>query len=131
MLQVGDVPYKGSGPLKYANGELAGIRIQCAGLDTTVENGSQVQIPMAGKCSLTPSLVNTGSADWLPATQSRGVVLHTNLGDLSLPQGVPYLQSITLKPLSVAISQTITITGRLQVQGLGPFGERLQLTLMK
>jgi hypothetical protein len=36
-----------------------------------------------------------------------------------------------LKPLSIAMSQTTTITGRLQVQGLGPFGESLQLTLMK
>lgn len=132
LMQVGNVPYNGSGPLKYANGEFAGIHIQCPGLDTTVENGAQIQIPTAGACQVTPSLVNTGSATWLPTSQSKGgVILHTNLGDLSLPQPVPYLQSTTAGALQVSVTQTTTLTGRLQVQGLGPFGETLQLSLMK
>ncbi|HLN00860.1 MAG TPA: hypothetical protein VK335_16345 [Bryobacteraceae bacterium] len=132
QVQVGNVPYNGSGPLKYANGELAGIHIQCPGLDMTVENGSQVQVPAAGTCQVTPSLVNTGSAAWLPTNQSKaGVVLHTNFGDLPLRQRVPYLQSTSVEPLPVTVSQTTKITGRLQIQGLGPFGETLELTLAK
>ena len=42
LIQVGNVPYEGSGPLKFANGEIAGIHVVCPSLDATVENGSHL-----------------------------------------------------------------------------------------
>jgi hypothetical protein len=131
LLQVGNLQYAGSGPLKYANGELAGIRVQCPGLDLRVENGAQVQVPAGSTCQLTPTLVNTGSATWLATTQSRGVVLRTSWGDLPLQNPLPYLQRTDWAPLAVNVVQSRTdITGRLDIQGLGPFGETLRLSLL-
>ncbi len=132
LLQVGNVPYAGSGPLKYANAEFAGIHVQCPGLDIRVENGAQVPVPAGSTCQLAPALVNTGSATWLPGTQSTGgVVLRTSLGDLPLQNPLPYLQRTDWTPLQVTAGQSrIDITGRLNIQGTGPFGENLRLSLL-
>jgi hypothetical protein len=131
LMQVGSVPYAGSGPLKYANAEFAGIHVQCPDLDITVENGAQVQVLAGSTCQLTPTLVNTGSATWVPAAQSNaGVVLHTNLGDLPVQNSLTYLQRIDMGPLRATVGQSnIDITGRLNIQGIGPFGENLHFTL--
>ena len=45
LIQVGNVPYEGSGPLKFANAEIGGIHVVCPSLDVTVENGSTLAIP--------------------------------------------------------------------------------------
>jgi hypothetical protein len=133
-IQVGNVPYTGSGPLKYANGEFAGIRVQCAGpgLDVTVENGAMVPVPAGSTCNLTATMVNTGSAAWLPTTLSTGgVVLHTSSGDLPLSSSLRYLQRTGLGPLPVTLGQSnLDITGRLTIQGTGTFGEVLHITLV-
>ena len=85
LVQVGNVPYDGSGPLKFANAEFAGIHVVCPSLDVTVENGSTLTIPAGATCQATPTLVNTGQAQWLPGSApGRGVILHTNAGDLPL-----------------------------------------------
>jgi hypothetical protein len=132
LVQVGNVSYSGSGPLKYANAEFAGIHVQCPGLDVTVENGTQVPVPAGSTCQLTPALVNTGSATWLPTRQSTGgVVLHTSLGDLPLQNSLPYLQRTDSGPLQVTVDQSrIDITGRLNIQGTGSFGETLRLSFL-
>ncbi|MBZ5626649.1 MAG: hypothetical protein LAQ69_49405 [Acidobacteriia bacterium] len=131
VTAAAQTPYAGSGPLKYANGEFAGIHVQCAGLDITVENGGQVPVPAGSTCQVTPTLVNTGSAAWLPTAQSAGgVVLHTSAGDLTLAGSLGYLQRTGLAPLTVTVGQTsLDITGRLNIQGTGPFGEVLHVTL--
>ena len=130
MVQVGNENYSGAGPLKYANGEIAGIHVVCPNVDVTVENGSSLTIGAGAACQLTPSLVNTGEAQWLPATApSRGVVLHTSAGDLPLSASVPALQRITLAPLTFTMGQGPTsLTGRLKILGAGDFGEVLNLT---
>ena len=132
MMQVGNVPYAGFSPLKYANAEFAGIHVQCTGLDIQVENGAQVQVPAGSTCQLTPTLINTGSATWLPGAQSTGgVVLHTNLSDLPLQNPLPYLRHTDWSPLQVTLGQSrIDITGRVNIQGTGPFGETLRLSLL-
>ena len=86
LIQVGNVPYEGSGPLKFANAEFAGIHVVCPSLDVTVENGATLAVPSGAICQVTPTLVNTGEAQWLPGSApSRGVILHTSAGDLPLP----------------------------------------------
>ncbi len=45
LIQVGNVPYEGAGPLKFANAEIAGIHVVCPSLDVIVENGSTLTIP--------------------------------------------------------------------------------------
>jgi hypothetical protein len=132
LVQVGNVPYSGTGPLKYANGEFAGIQVQCGAVNMQVENGGQVQVPASSTCQITPALANTGSASWLPASQTKGgVVLHTSAGDLPIPSSLGYLQRVNLGPLKISVGKTsIDITGRLNAQGVGTFGENLNLTLV-
>src|SRR5439155_18366791 len=119
-VQIGNVPYGGSGPLKYANGEFAGIHIQCPDVDVTVENGATVQVAAGSTCRITVTVVNTGSAAWLPAAQSRGVALRTNLGDLKLLNTLGYMERTDVGPLQVTANGTsIDIRGHLNIQGVG------------
>ena len=132
QMQVGNIAYAGSGPLQYANGEFAGVRVQCAGLDVTVENGAQVPVPAGSACQVTATLVNTGSATWLPTAQSTGgVVLHTSAGDAAVGGTVGYLQRTGLGPLAVTVGTgNLSVTGRMQIQGGGAFGEVLRVSLV-
>ncbi len=132
FLQVGNFSYVGSGPLKYANGEFAGIHLQCPGVDVRVENGDQVKVPAGSACLITMTLVNTGAASWLPAARgNRGVVLHTSAGDLPLANPLGYLQRTDFGPLKITAGEgEVDITGRLSIQGLGPFGETLRFSLV-
>ena len=131
LMQVGNVPYAGSGPLKFANGELAGIHVVCPNLDVTVENGSTLAIPSGAACHVTPTLVNTGEAQWLAGPASRGVILHTNIGDLPLPVSLPPLQRTAMGTLTVTLGQSaMALSGRLKIVGAGDFGEVLNLMLV-
>ena len=119
LIQVGNVPYDGSGPLKFANAEFAGIHVVCPSLDVTVENGSTLPIPSGAICQVTPTLVNTGEAQWLPGSApSRGVILHTSAGDLPLPASLPPLQRTAMGPLTVTMGQSaLVLSGRLKIVG--------------
>jgi len=132
LMQVGNVPYAGSGPLKFANGELAGIHVVCPSLDVTVENGSTLAIPSGATCHVTPTLVNTGEALWLAGpAPSRAVILHTNIGDLPLPAPLPPLQRTAMGTLTVTLGQSaMALSGRLKIAGAGDFGEVLNLMLV-
>jgi len=132
LIQVGNAPYTGLGPLKFANAEFGGIHIVCPSLDVTVENGSQVQIPSGAACQFTPTLVNTGEAQWLPTAASKGgVLLHTNIGDVPLTSSVPALQRILMGSLAVTMGQsTINLSGRMRAPDSDDFGEVLNLALI-
>jgi uncharacterized protein (TIGR03437 family) len=131
LIQVGNAAYSGTGPLKYVNGEFAGVHVVCPSLDVTVENGSTVAIPSGAICQLTPTLVNTGEAQWLPASAaSRGVTLHTSAGDVPLATELGSLQRTAMGPLAITMGQSASaLTGQLKVLGVGNFGEILNLTL--
>ena len=131
VIQVGDAPYTGTGPLKFVDAEFAGVHVVCPALDVTVENGSSVPVPPGAACQLTPTLVNTGEAQWLPGSASKGgVTLQTSAGDLALTAPLPSLQRTPIGTLNVTMGQgPITLTGRSQVLGVGSFGEALNLTL--
>jgi hypothetical protein len=131
-IQVGNAPYNGSGPLKFANGEFGGIHVVCPNVDATVENGSTLAVSSGATCQVTPMLVNTGEAQWLPgAAPSRGVVLHTSAGDVALAESLAPLQRTSMGLLTVTMGQSPTsLTGRLNIMGLGDFGESLNLTLV-
>ncbi len=131
LVQVGDVPYSGTGPLKFANAEFAGLRVVCPNLDVTVENNSQVSVPAGAACQITATMVNTGEAQWLPASAAKGgVLLNTTLGDVPLNSALPPLQQVTLAPLAVTMGQSaIRLTGRMRAGAGENFGEVLRLTL--
>ena len=131
LVQVGNVPYDGSGPLKFADAEFAGIHVVCPSLDVTVENGSTLTIPAGATCQATPTLVNTGQAQWLPGSApGRGVILHTNAGDLALAASLAPLQRTAMGPLTFTMGQSgLVLTGRLKILGAGDFGEVLNLML--
>jgi hypothetical protein len=131
LIQVGNAPYAGGGPLKFANGELAGMHVVCPSLDVTVENGSTVAVASGAACQVTPTLVNTGEAQWLPASAANGgVTLYTSAGDVPLAASLAPLQRTAMGPLTVTMGQSATaLTGRLRIAGTGEFGEVLNLTL--
>jgi uncharacterized protein (TIGR03437 family) len=131
VIQVGDVPYTGTGPLKFADAEFAGIHVVCPTLDVTVENGSSVAVPPGAACQFTPTLVNTGEAQWLPGSAPKGgVILQTSAGNLPLTAPLQSLQRTPIGTLNVTMGQSpVALTGRTQVVGLGGFGEALNLTL--
>ena len=131
LIQVGNAPYAGAGPLKFANAEFGGVHVVCPTLDVTVENGATIQIPSGAACQVAPTLVNTSEARWLPTSAPKaGVILHTNLGDVPLTAPVPGLQRIGMGSLAITMGQNpIRLTGRLRIQGVGDFGEVLNLTL--
>ncbi len=94
LIQVGDVPYTGTGPLKFVNAELAGIHVVCPGLDMTVENGATVAVASGVVCQVTPTLVNTGEAQWLLASAaSGGVTLRTSAGNVPLAGSLPQVRA--------------------------------------
>ena len=132
LIQVGNAPYAGSGPLKFANAEIAGIHVVCPSLDVTVENGSTLVVPSGAICQATPTLVNTGEAQWLPGSApSRGVILHTSASDLPLPASLRSLQKTAMGTLTFTMGQSATtLSGRLKIQGVGDFGELLNLMLV-
>jgi uncharacterized protein (TIGR03437 family) len=102
----------------------------CPSLDVTVENGSTLPVAAGSACQIAPTLVNTGEAQWLPASASRGVVLRTSAGEVPLPASLPSLERTTMGPLAVTMgSSTLALTGRLRVSGVGDFGEVVNLTL--
>jgi uncharacterized protein (TIGR03437 family) len=132
LIQVGDPPYTGTGPLKFANAEVASIHVVCPTVDQTVENKFGVAAPAGAVCQITPTIVNTGEGKWLPTSAaSRGVTLHTSAGDIPLSAPLSSMQRIAMGPLTITMpaSQT-TLTGRMQIAGVGAFGEvfTLQLT---
>ena len=133
LLQVGNAAYTSGGPPKYANAEFAGIHVTCPGLDVTAENGAQVSVPASGACQITPDVINTGSATWLPASQPKGgVSLAANLGDFALRDSLPYLQRTSIGPFEVSVGTgNVDVSGRMTIQGVGPFGETLHLTLVR
>jgi uncharacterized protein (TIGR03437 family) len=131
LIQVGNVPYSGMGPLKFANAEFGGLRVVCPNLDVTVENNSTVQVPAGAACQITATMVNTGEAQWLPASAfNGGVVLHSSAGDVPLASALPSLQRMALAPLAVTMGQsTLSLTGRMRAGASESFGEVLRLTL--
>ena len=135
LVQVGDVAYAGTGPLKFANAEFAGIHVVCPALDVTVENNSVVAVPAGAVCQMTLTLVNTGEARWLAGSApNRGVTLHTNAGDAALTAALPSLQRGVVGPITVTMGQNLDTlgmvwSGRMQIAGVGGFGESLFLRL--
>src|ERR1019366_6545889 len=95
------------------------------------ENGSTVAVASGAACQVTPTLVNTGEAQWLPASAANGgVTLHTSAGDVPLAASLAPLQRTATGPLPVTMGQSATaLTGRLRIAGTGEFGEVLNLTL--
>ncbi len=132
-VQVGNVPYRGTGPLKYANAEIAALRVGWAGGERTVENGSELEVPGDTHYEVTVTLVNTGEAAWTPAgvpPRPGACLLRTTAGDAPLPEKTAPFSHIQIGPLRVYLrQQPFAITGRLTVHGLGPFGEMLRVRL--
>jgi len=131
LVQVGNPPYSGAGPLKFANAEFAGLHVVCPNLDLTLENGSRVSIPAGASCQITATLVNTGEARWLPSAASKGgASLHTSAGDVALGSAVPALGRILMPAITITMGPgAINLTGRMRIQGVGEFGETLLLML--
>ncbi len=133
VVQVGNVPYNGSGPLKYANAEIAAVRISWEGGEKVVENGAEVELPVSQQYRLAVTLVNTGAAVWLPGNapaRPGACVLRTSAGDMPMPEQVPRFEKTTAPGIVVTLgSQAVEIAGRLAAEQRGPFGERLHVLL--
>ena len=132
LVQVGDPPYAGTGPLKFANADVANIHVVCPTLDVTVENKAGATVPAGAVCQITPTLVNTGEAKWLATSAaSRGVTLHTSAGDIPLGAALPSMQRTAMGPLTITMPASgMIVTGRMQIAGVGAFGEVFTLQLV-
>jgi hypothetical protein len=133
MVKVGNVPYRGTGPLKYVNAEIAGIRVSWPGGAKTVENGGVVEVPAAGDYEVTVSLLNTGESEWLPggnAAKPGECVLRTSAGDAAIGQKVERFGKASAGALRVAVGQqSVELTGRMAAADRGAFGETLKVVL--
>jgi hypothetical protein len=130
-LQIGNVPYQGSGPLKYANAEIAGLTVVWDGGQAEVANGATVEVPAGRACRVTVRLMNTAEATWVASGGEGGVIMALDgLPAATLSRDVPRSQEADCEAVEVpAFEGQRRLTGRAEVAGLGPFGERLGLTL--
>jgi hypothetical protein len=80
---------------------------------------------------MTPTLVNSGEAEWLSISAAEGgVLLHTSMGDAPLAAELPWLQRTAMGPIAFTMGQSsITVTGRMRISDFGDFGEVLRLKL--
>jgi len=130
-VQVGNVPFHGTGPLKYANAEIAVLHISGPGIERTLENGAQVELPADQDYVVSVFLVNTGEAAWLPATESAGgCAFRTNVGDAPISGRVARFGTTSVGPLHIRLRrQPVDLNGRMVAEGRGLFGETLRAKL--
>jgi hypothetical protein len=88
LVTVGNIPYNGSGPLKYANAEFNFLRIKNAsGQWQDVEDGAEVIVRAGEPIEVWASVANTGEAEWPQARRARvPVVSVPNTGEAQWPQ---------------------------------------------
>jgi hypothetical protein len=135
LVQVGNVPYRGRGPLKFANAEIAGIRVTWQGGEALVENGAEVRVPAGQNVQMQVGLFNSGEAAWAGArTPQRpgDCFFRTDNGDrLAIPERVGMFGKSTAGPISRQVGQTaVEVTGRMEALERGPFGEVLRVRLV-
>ena len=131
LVQVGNVPYRGAGPLKYVNAEITGVHVTWPGGEKRVENGAELDLPRGIDYSIAVQLLNTGEATWLPAASPAGDCrLHTGAGDARIDTNVERFAAATASPIRVHLgNDALELKGRLTGDGSGPFGESLRLVL--
>jgi hypothetical protein len=130
LVQVGNLPYKGAGPLKYANAEFAEIRVTSPGGEQVVENGAESEVRADTECEILVSLTNTGEASWLRQGSAGGCILQTSAGDAPVLENVARFGKTTVGPLRVNLGKDpVELTGRMAAAGRGSFGENLHLRL--
>jgi hypothetical protein len=131
LVQVGNLPYAGVGPLKYANAEVSSIQVGWPAGGFTVDNGGEVQVPAGTTVQVSVTLLNTGEATWLEA--GAGAVQLGLAGQTAtLKADVPRFGQATFGPVTVRVTnQPMALQGRLQAAGKGAFGEvvRVKITL--
>lgn len=134
QVQVGNVPYTGIGPLKYANAEVGRIRVVWDDGERTVENGTEVIVPHQTTFRLMVELLNTGDATWLAgrSDSATGACL-VRLGPAQalVPADVPRFGQVEVGPLEAHLyDKPVSLEGRLSAARVGPFGETIRLKLL-
>jgi hypothetical protein len=134
LVQIGNVPFKGSGPLKYANAEIANIRVTWQGGEAAVENGGEVRVPAGQKIQVRVELFNSGEVAWVGARTAQrpgDCFFKTSAGPLPLPENTGVFQTSVAEPITVETGQNpVEITGRVEALERGSFGEVLQVRLI-
>ncbi len=137
VIAVGNVPFTGHNPLKYVNAEFNWLEVQNAeGTWVRLVSGAEVQVKSGQPVRLRCSVGNTGEATWL-ATGARRVSLQAAEGS-----GLPFSAHLVREvarfedydfgefALGSGLAQNTQVRLRLEVEGLGGFGEALQFTLI-
>jgi hypothetical protein len=133
LVQIGNAPYKGSGPLKFANAEIAGIRVKWQGGETVVENGAEVRVPAGQKVQVVVGLFNSGEAAWAAGASERpgDCFFRTSAGRIPIREAVGRFQRIEAAPIGVEVGQTaVEVSGRVEALQRGAFGEALRIRLV-
>jgi hypothetical protein len=119
LVQVGDVPYAGWGPLQYANAEVETMHVTWPGGSADVDNGGSVKLPAGVTASVEVHLLNSGEAAW------SGCALTIGGKRVEMAADVPRFGRVTLAGVTLRAGQTIA--ARLTTAAGAPFGETLRL----
>lgn len=137
VIAVGNVPFTGHNPLKYANAEFNWLEVQNAeGAWVRLVSGAEVQVKSGEPVRLRCSVGNTGEATWLAVGDRRVSLEAAESSDLpfraSLTRDVPRFGDYNFGEFALCsgLAQNTQVKLRLEVEGLGGFGEALQFTLI-
>ncbi|MBI2297331.1 MAG: beta-galactosidase [Armatimonadetes bacterium] len=133
LVQVGNVPYAGAAPLKYANAEVVGLRVVWPGGERGADNGADLAVPHQTAFEVYVTLLNTGDATWLPGANPAaqgGCRVKLDVDEALLPAEVLRFGTVEVGPLRINLyDKPRNIEGRLTIDGVGPCGEVIRLHL--
>jgi hypothetical protein len=139
LLAVGNVPCNGANPPKYLDGFFDTVEVRTANGDwTAVESGATVPVARTKPVRARITLTNPGEAEWLAqsdAPDGQGAVRLVIQGDetryVALPKPVARFNAVTLETSLVrdGITESTTVTLRLEAAARTPFGPKCVLTL--
>jgi len=122
LIAVGNVPYNGTNPIKYLDGEFNFVEIN----GVTVKNGGEVALN--GKADIRASMGNLREATWLAGDGMGAVVLEMRrngkvIAELALEKDTEYLKDGIFSANGIDLPAGITEL-QLAAKGRCVFGER-------
>ncbi|MHB0998738.1 MAG: family 16 glycoside hydrolase [Armatimonadota bacterium] len=141
LTAVGNVPYNGSNPPKYLDGEFNWIKIKSGNGKWTdiFSNGTVVKVTPGEQITVRANMGNIGEATWLSPSihpGNGGVYLSSRTDDITFSEPVlkdtPYLNDVQTGEfiLSKGITKETTVVFELTALNRMWFGEKFKIVLM-
>jgi hypothetical protein len=138
LVTVGNLPYNGCGPLKYANAEFNFLRIKNAsGKWQDVEDGGEVKVKAGQPVKVWASVGNTGEVEWPALKRAGSAALFLSASEgaheaaRAIEQDVPRYgnEEIPIFPID-EIRKPHEIGFRVEIWGVARFGEQRTIKLI-